>query len=41
MSRNSYLQTEQRFMKFADNIGIILDELDLVLWSMGTGEIRK
>jgi N-glycosylase/DNA lyase len=41
MSRNSYLQIEQRFMKFADNIGIILDELDLVLWSMGTGEIRK
>ena len=41
MSRNRYLQIEQRFMKFADNIGIILDELDLVLWSMGTGEIRK
>lgn len=41
MSRYRYLQVERRFMEFANNIGIILDELDLVLWSMGTGEIRK
>jgi N-glycosylase/DNA lyase len=41
MSRNSYMKIEQRFMKFADNMDIILDELDLVFWSMGTGEIRK
>jgi N-glycosylase/DNA lyase len=41
MGRNRYLEIEGRFMSFAENIGIILDELDLVFWSMGTGEIRK
>jgi N-glycosylase/DNA lyase len=36
-----YLEIEQRFKLFANSIGIVLDELDLVFWSMGTGEIRK
>ncbi len=41
MSRKQYLQIEERFMEFAGNIGIVLDELDLVFWSIETGEIRK
>jgi N-glycosylase/DNA lyase len=41
MNKKHYLKIENKFKKFANNIGIILDELDLVIWSMGTGEIRK
>jgi len=41
MNKRQYYEIEQRFKKFAENIGIVLDELDLVLWSMGTGVIRK
>jgi N-glycosylase/DNA lyase len=41
ISKKRYIRIEQRFVEFADNIGIVLDELDLVFWSMGTGEIRK
>ncbi len=41
INKNRYLEIEQRFKIFSYNIGIVLDELDLVLWSMGTGEIRK
>lgn len=41
MSRKHYLEIEQRFSKFAVDRGMALDELDLVFWSMETGEIRK
>jgi N-glycosylase/DNA lyase len=41
MSKKYYFDIEQRFSKFADALGITLDELDLVFWSMETGEIRK
>jgi N-glycosylase/DNA lyase len=41
ISKKQYLEIEQRFKMFANDIGIVLDELDLVFWSMGTGEIRK
>jgi Thermostable 8-oxoguanine DNA glycosylase len=41
ISRKYYLDIEQRFSKFADDLGIALDELDLVFWSTETGEIRK
>jgi N-glycosylase/DNA lyase len=41
INKKQYLEIEQRFMMFAIDIGIVLDELDLVFWSMGTGEIRK
>jgi N-glycosylase/DNA lyase len=40
-SRGRYLETENRMRKFADGIGINFDELDLLLWSMKTGEILK
>ena len=40
-SRKSYLETEARMREFADQVGIDFDELDLVLWSMKTGEVLK
>ena len=41
LSRKHYLSIERRFKTFADRIGIPIDELDLLFWSMETGEIRK
>jgi len=40
-TRSKYLSYEQHLKKFADQIKIDFDELDLVLWSMKTGEILK
>ena len=39
--RRQYLLLERRFMRFSERIGIPLDELDLLFWSMETGVIRK
>src|SRR2546428_3543655 len=38
-TRSYYLQTEARMRQFANRLGIDFDELDLVLWSMKTGEV--
>ena len=40
-TRRQYLDVEQKFLEFAKDIKINCDELDLVLWSMKTGEILK
>jgi N-glycosylase/DNA lyase len=40
-TRTRYLETEQLMKKFARAVRINFDELDLVLWSMRTGEILK
>lgn len=40
-TRARYLVTEATLKSFARNIGVDFDELDLVLWSMKTGEILK
>jgi len=40
-NRTLYLETEERLRFFARDIGIDFDELDLVLWSMKTGEVLK
>ena len=40
-TRAQYLETEERLRSFARAIGIDFDELDLVLWSMKTGEVLK
>jgi N-glycosylase/DNA lyase len=40
-TRTRYLKTEERLKSFARDIGIDFDELDLVLWSMKTGEVLK
>lgn len=40
-TRTRYLTIEDQLRRFADGIGIDFDELDLVLWSMKTGEVLK
>ena len=40
-TRTRYLATEARLRDFARDVRIDFDELDLVLWSMKTGEILK
>jgi N-glycosylase/DNA lyase len=40
-TRARYLATEERLRRFARDVGVDFDELDLVLWSMKTGEILK
>ncbi|HLL75326.1 MAG TPA: hypothetical protein VK421_08665 [Pyrinomonadaceae bacterium] len=40
-TRARYLDTEERLRRFARDAAIDFDELDLVLWSMKTGEILK
>ena len=40
-SRKAYLETEARMQEFAGQVRIDFDELDLVLWSMKTGEVLK
>jgi len=40
-SRQRYLETEERMQQFAREVQIDFDELDLVLWSMKTGEVLK
>jgi len=41
LTSKSYLEIEKKFLIFAGQIGISLDELDLLFWSMETGEILK
>jgi N-glycosylase/DNA lyase len=40
-TRERYLQVEAKLKYFAGEVKIDFDELDLVLWSMKTGEILK
>ena len=40
-TRGRYLETESKMQAFADRVGIDFDELDLLLWSMKTGEVLK
>jgi len=40
-TRKVYLGVEQELIRFAKDIRVDFDELDLVLWSMKTGEILK
>jgi N-glycosylase/DNA lyase len=40
-TRTRYLETEEKLRDFAIRVEIDFDELDLVLWSMKTGEILK
>ena len=41
LSQKQYLLIERRFKMFSEQIDIPVDELDLLFWSMETGEIRK
>ena len=40
-NRDKYLEVEDKLKDFANDIGIHVDELDLLLWSEKTGEILK
>ncbi len=40
-TRSKYLTVEEKLKVLAENLKIDLDEMDLVLWSMKTGEILK
>ncbi len=40
-TRRKYLEVEQLLVRFARDIRVDFDELDLVLWSMKTGEVLK
>ncbi|MEK6571196.1 MAG: N-glycosylase/DNA lyase [Bacteroidota bacterium] len=41
LTRKQYLKLEKQFHRFAEAVGIPLDELDLLFWSLETGEILK
>jgi N-glycosylase/DNA lyase len=41
LTKKKYLSLERRFQQFAGDIGIPIDELDLLFWSNETGEILK
>ena len=40
-TRTRYLEVEEKLKRFSGDLGIDFDELDLVLWSMKTGEVLK
>lgn len=40
-TRDRYIAIEDSLRRFADDIGIPMDELDLLLWSEKTGEVLK
>ena len=41
MTPKAYLGIEKEWLKYSETVGISLDELDLLFWSMETGVIRK
>ena len=41
LTRTRYLAIEHKFARFANHIGIPMDELDLLFWSRETGEVLK
>lgn len=40
-NRSEYLEIERKFKDFSENVGIDMDELDLLLWSRKNGRILK
>ena len=41
LSAKEYVRIEKRFLRFAESVGIPINHLDLLFWSMETGVIRK
>jgi len=41
LTPKKYLTIEKKWLKYAEEVKIPMDELDLLFWSMETGEIRK
>jgi N-glycosylase/DNA lyase len=40
-NKKEYLEIERKMRRFAEEISIDIDELDLLLWSRKTGKILK
>jgi len=40
-NNKEYLEIEQKFIDFSKEVGIDIDELDLLLWSRKNGRILK
>jgi N-glycosylase/DNA lyase len=40
-NREEYLEMEEKMLQFSEEVGIDIKALDLVLWSMRTGEVFK
>ena len=41
LNKKKYFEIEKRFKEYGDKIGIKMDELDLLFWSMATGRVFK
>lgn len=41
LTTKAYYEIEKKWKKYAAEVGIPMDELDLLFWSMETGEIKK
>ncbi|MBU2634548.1 MAG: N-glycosylase/DNA lyase [Nanoarchaeota archaeon] len=41
LNKKNYLEIENKFRKFSDKIGIEMDELDLLFWSLETGKVFR
>ncbi len=41
LNRKKYLEVEEKMKEWSEELGIGMDELDLVLWSRKTGEVLK
>jgi N-glycosylase/DNA lyase len=41
LTKKAYLDIEEKFKRFSKKIGITMDELDLLFWSMETGKVFK
>jgi len=41
LTKNKYLEIEKKFYKFSKRIGISMDKLDLLFWSLETGDVFK
>jgi N-glycosylase/DNA lyase len=41
LTTKRYLEIEKKWKRYAEHVQISMDELDLLFWSMETGEIRK
>ena len=41
LTPRKYFIIEQKWLKYSNEVGISMDELDLLFWSIQTGEIRK
>jgi len=41
LTKKNYMEIEEKFKQFSGRVGIPMDELDLLFWSLETGEIFK